>query len=90
VLLNKNLPNKAPLHTLRVYDVHPGKVCCAKIGKTRSNYDIHTDPVIKALIGEATADPDVIGLVLIGSRARRSECQREIMRANGGDTSTIR
>lgn len=34
-----------------------------------TNYDIHTDDVIQALIAEAEADPDVIGLVLIGSRA---------------------
>ena len=34
-----------------------------------ANYDIHTDDVIQALIAEAEADPDVIGLVLIGSRA---------------------
>lgn len=30
---------------------------------------IHTDPVLQALIAEASADPDVIGLVLTGSRA---------------------
>jgi hypothetical protein len=34
-----------------------------------TNYDINTDDVIQALIAEAKADPDVIGLVLIGSRA---------------------
>lgn len=33
------------------------------------DYNIATDPVIHALIAEATADPDVIGLVLSGSRA---------------------
>lgn len=32
-------------------------------------YTIQTDPVIQALIAEAIADPDVIGLVLTGSRA---------------------
>ena len=32
-------------------------------------YDLDTDPVIAALIAEAEADPDVIGLVLTGSRA---------------------
>lgn len=32
-------------------------------------YNPQTDPVIQALIAEATADPDVIGLVLTGSRA---------------------
>lgn len=32
-------------------------------------YDVTTDPVIQALITEAEADPDVIGLVLTGSRA---------------------
>lgn len=32
-------------------------------------YDLHTDTVIQALIAEASADPDVIGLVLTGSRA---------------------
>jgi len=32
-------------------------------------YDIHADEVIQALIAEAVADPDVIGLVLSGSRA---------------------
>lgn len=32
-------------------------------------YDIATDAVIRALITEAEADPDVIGLVLTGSRA---------------------
>ena len=32
-------------------------------------YTLQTDPVIQALIAEATADPDVIGLVLTGSRA---------------------
>ncbi|MBC8075678.1 MAG: hypothetical protein H7Y32_06335 [Chloroflexales bacterium] len=32
-------------------------------------YDIATDPVIAALIEEAAADPEVIGLVLTGSRA---------------------
>jgi hypothetical protein len=33
------------------------------------NNDFSTDPVIQALIGEATADSDVIGLVLTGSRS---------------------
>ena len=33
------------------------------------HYNIGTDPVIQALIAEAKADPDVIGLVLLGSRA---------------------
>src|SRR5512142_2862166 len=32
-------------------------------------YDPFADPVIQALIAEAQADPDVIGLVLLGSRA---------------------
>jgi predicted nucleotidyltransferase len=32
-------------------------------------YNPHTDPVISALITEAAADPDVIGLVLLGGRA---------------------
>lgn len=32
-------------------------------------YDIYSDHVIQALISEAKADPDVIGLVLLGSRA---------------------
>lgn len=31
-------------------------------------YDIHTDPIIQAFIAEAEADPDVIGLLLSGSR----------------------
>jgi len=31
-------------------------------------YDIHADPIIQAFITEATADPDVIGLLLSGSR----------------------
>ena len=34
-----------------------------------ANYDIGADAVIQALIAEAQADPDVIGLVLLGSRA---------------------
>lgn len=34
-----------------------------------THYDIQTDNVIQVLIAEAKADPDVIGLVLIGSRA---------------------
>lgn len=34
-----------------------------------TNYDVHTDGVLQALIAEAAADPDVIGLVLTGSRA---------------------
>lgn len=34
-----------------------------------ANYNIGTDAVIQALIAEAKADPDVIGLVLLGSRA---------------------
>lgn len=34
-----------------------------------TSYNIHTDDVIQALIAEAKADPNVIGLVLIGSRA---------------------
>ena len=34
-----------------------------------TNYDLNSDPVIKSLIDEAIADSDVIGLVLIGSRA---------------------
>ena len=33
------------------------------------NYDVFADTVIQALIAEAKADPDVIGLVLLGSRA---------------------
>ena len=33
------------------------------------SYDAHTDPALQALIAEAAADPDVIGLVLTGSRA---------------------
>lgn len=33
------------------------------------DYNVDTDPVLQALIAEATADPDVIGLVLTGSRA---------------------
>lgn len=33
------------------------------------DYNIDTDPVIQALVAEAMADPDVIGLVLTGSRA---------------------
>lgn len=33
------------------------------------NNDFSTDPVLQALIAEATADPDVLGLVLTGSRA---------------------
>lgn len=33
------------------------------------DYNVATDPVLQALIAEATADPDVIGLVLTGSRA---------------------
>lgn len=32
-------------------------------------YDALSDPVIKALIAEAMADPDVLGLVMLGSRA---------------------
>ncbi len=32
-------------------------------------YDVHTDSIIQLLIAEAAADPDVIGLVLTGSRA---------------------
>ena len=35
----------------------------------RTPYDIHTDGIIHALIAEAAADLDVIGLVLTGSRA---------------------
>ncbi|MEZ4728686.1 MAG: hypothetical protein R3E79_16250 [Caldilineaceae bacterium] len=31
-------------------------------------YDVHTDPIIQALMAEAEADPDVIGLLLCGSR----------------------
>lgn len=34
-----------------------------------SVYDPNVDPVIQSLIAEAVADPDVIGLVLTGSRA---------------------
>jgi Domain of unknown function (DUF4037) len=34
-----------------------------------TSYNVHTDVAIQALIAEAQADPDVIGLVLIGSRA---------------------
>jgi hypothetical protein len=34
-----------------------------------TTYDVHSDSVIQALVAEATADPDVIGLVLTGSRA---------------------
>lgn len=34
-----------------------------------THYDVFTDHVIQALIAEAKADPDVIGLVLLGSRA---------------------
>lgn len=33
------------------------------------DYNLDADPVIQALIIEATADPDVLGLVLTGSRA---------------------
>lgn len=33
-----------------------------------STYDLHTDPIIQAFIAEAEADPDVIGLLLSGSR----------------------
>src|SRR5262245_5285744 len=32
-------------------------------------YDVQTDGIVQALIAEAVADPDVIGLVLTGSRA---------------------
>jgi len=32
-------------------------------------YDVHSDKVIQALIAEAIADPDVLGLALTGSRA---------------------
>ena len=32
-------------------------------------YDVHDDPVIHALRAEAEADPDVIGIVVTGSRA---------------------
>jgi hypothetical protein len=32
-------------------------------------YDAHSDPIIQALIDEARTDPDVIGLVLLGSRS---------------------
>lgn len=32
-------------------------------------YDAYSDPILQALIAEAQADPDVIGLVLTGSRA---------------------
>ena len=35
----------------------------------RTPYDVQTDGIIQALIAEAVADPDVIGLVLTGSRA---------------------
>jgi predicted nucleotidyltransferase len=34
-----------------------------------TTYAVHADPVIQALIAEAAADPDVIGLVVTGSRA---------------------
>src|SRR5262245_10221386 len=34
-----------------------------------TSYDVHSDDVIQALIAEAVADPDVLGLVLTGSRA---------------------
>jgi hypothetical protein len=34
-----------------------------------TRYDVHTDSIIQMLIAEAAADPDVIGLVLTGSRA---------------------
>src|SRR5947209_2593708 len=34
-----------------------------------NSYDAGTDPVIQALMAEAAADADVIGLVLTGSRA---------------------
>lgn len=34
-----------------------------------ANYDLGTDAVIQALVAEAKADPDVIGPVLLGSRA---------------------
>lgn len=34
-----------------------------------TSYDFHSDRVIRALVAEAAADPDVIGLVLTGSRA---------------------
>ena len=35
----------------------------------RTPYDVQTDGIIQALIAEAAADPNVIGLVLTGSRA---------------------
>jgi len=34
-----------------------------------AHYDVYADAVIQALIAEAKTDPDVIGLVLLGSRA---------------------
>jgi esterase/lipase superfamily enzyme len=34
-----------------------------------TTYDVHTDEVLQALIREAAADPEVLGLVLTGSRA---------------------
>ena len=34
-----------------------------------TSYDVATDGVLQALIAEAAADPEVIGLVLTGSRA---------------------
>ena len=41
------------------------------MGMSKSTrYDAYADGAIQSLIAEAAADPDVIGLVLTGSRAR--------------------